>query len=168
VIPAGETVDKTRAQLNEYHRFRNLGQQLLAVSEQICDLQTKQAEAQPVKKTARDGLLVAEILWDMEALLGRQSLHELDLEALENAVRRQVLKLAGRAVEQRLNADHSDAELTHARCQCGPLARYVGRRPKTFASMLGPRQLNRAYFHCAACGHGFRPRDRQWGRRDTS
>ncbi len=50
VIPAGEAVDRTRAQLNEYHRFRNLVQQLIAVSEQICDLQIKQADAQPVKK----------------------------------------------------------------------------------------------------------------------
>jgi len=143
-------------------------QQLIAVSEQICDLQIQQAEAQQVKRNALDVLLAAEILWDIEALLGRQSLDELDLEALENAVRRQVLKLAGRAVEQRLNADHSDAELTHARCPCGQLARYVGRRPKTFASVLGPLQLQRAYFHCAACGHGFCPRDRQLGLHDTS
>ena len=44
-----------------------------------------------VKKTSLDGLLAAEILWDIEALLGRQSLEPLDLEALESAVRRQAL-----------------------------------------------------------------------------
>ena len=101
-------------------------------------------------------------------MLGRQSLDQLDLEALENAVRRQVLHLAGRAVEQRLNADHSDAELTQARCQCGQWARYAGRREKTFVSVLGALRLKRAYFHCAACGHGFCPRDRQLSLQETS
>ena len=33
--------------------------------------------------------------------------------------------------------------------------------------MLGPLKLERAYFHCAACGHGFCPRDRQLGLQDT-
>ena len=50
VIPAGEAVERTRAQLSEYHRFRHLVQQLITVAEQICDLQLKQADDQPVKK----------------------------------------------------------------------------------------------------------------------
>ena len=50
VIPEGEAVEQTRAQLSEYHRFRQLVQQLITVSEQICDLQLKQADDQPVKK----------------------------------------------------------------------------------------------------------------------
>lgn len=87
---------------------------------------------------------------------------------METAVRRQALHLAGRAVEQRLNADHSDADTSHAGCECGQLARYAGRREKTFESVLGPLKLERAYFHCAACGHGFCPRDRQLGLHDTS
>jgi len=78
-------------------------------------------------------------------------------------VRRQALHLAGRAVEQRLNADHSDEGAEQARCECGQMARYGGRREKTFTSVLGPLKLKRAYFHCAACGEGFCPRDRQLG-----
>ena len=50
VIPPGEAVERTRAQLDKYHRFRVLVQQLVAVSEQICDLQLKQAETLPLKK----------------------------------------------------------------------------------------------------------------------
>ena len=50
VIPPGEAVERTRAQVSEYHRFRRLVQQLIAVSEQICNLQLKQAGDQPVKK----------------------------------------------------------------------------------------------------------------------
>jgi hypothetical protein len=77
------------------------------------------------------------------------------------------LQLAGRAVEQRLNADHSDAGSSVLLCACGETARYVGRRAKTFASVLGPLRLERAYFHCARCGHGFCLRDRQLGLDNT-
>ncbi len=45
VIPAGPAVERTRLQLEEYHRFRQLVQQLIHVSEQICDLQIRSAEA---------------------------------------------------------------------------------------------------------------------------
>jgi hypothetical protein len=48
------------------------------------------------------------------------------------------------------------------------MARYAGRREKTFESILGPLKLRRAYFHCAACGEGFCPRDRQLGLEGTS
>src|SRR5205085_4284034 len=51
---------------------------------------------------------------------------------------------------------------------CGQLARYAGRRKKTFESALGPLKLERAYYHCSACGQGFCPRDRQLGLEDTS
>ncbi len=77
------------------------------------------------------------------------------------------MQLAGRAVEQRLNADHSDADSSALPCACGESARYVGRREKTFASVLGPLRLARAYFHCAHCGHGFCPRDQQLGLENT-
>jgi hypothetical protein len=92
----------------------------------------------------------------------------LDLGALEITVRRRALHLAGYAVQQRLNADRSDQESAQARCACGQTARYAGRREKTFESILGPLKLQRAYFHCAACGQGFCPRDRQLGLEATS
>ena len=120
-----------------------------------------------IKKTPLADLLAAEILWDIEALFGRQCLADLDLEALESAVRRQALRLAGCAVEQRLNADHSDGDLPHLRCQCGQWARYAGRRAKTFTSVLGPLKLERAYFHCSGCRCGFFPRDQQLGLEGT-
>jgi len=44
IIPAGPAVEQTRQQLEEYHRFRRLVQQLLTVSEQICDWQLRHAE----------------------------------------------------------------------------------------------------------------------------
>jgi hypothetical protein len=90
------------------------------------------------------------------------------LGALEVAVRRQSLHLAGQAIEQRLNADHSDQGAEQARCECGQMARYAGRREKTFESVLGPLKLKRAYFHCATCGKGFCPRDRRLGLENSS
>ena len=92
-----------------------------------CDNKRKSRRNKTIKKTALADLLAAEILWDIDALVGRQSTQDLDLEALETAVRRQALQLAGKAVEQRLNAEESDGEMA-ARCVCGQVARYVGRR----------------------------------------
>ena len=52
IIPAGPAVEQTRQQLEEYHRFRQLVQQLLNVSEQICDWQLRhpEPETEGVKK----------------------------------------------------------------------------------------------------------------------
>lgn len=52
IIPAGPAVEQTRQQLEEYHRFRELVQQLTTISEQICDWQLRHAHppAEPVKK----------------------------------------------------------------------------------------------------------------------
>jgi hypothetical protein len=79
------------------------------------------------------------------------------------AARRQALRLAARALEQRLNADASDYAGAQLACACGQSARYVGRRAKSLVSVLGPLRLERAYYHCAVCGRGFCPRDRALG-----
>ena len=47
-------------------------------------------------------------------------------------------------------------------------ARYAGRRPKTFTTLLGPLTLERAYYHCDACRTGVCPRDRALGMHATS
>jgi len=92
----------------------------------------------------------------------------LDFEAVEVAVRRHALGLAARIVAQRLNADTSDHAGATQPCPCGQLARYAGRRPKRFTTVLGPLTLERAYYHCAACDAGFAPRDHTLGLADTS
>jgi hypothetical protein len=76
------------------------------------------------------------------------------------AARQQALRLAARALEQRLNADTSDHAGPELSCSCGEPAQYRGRREKTFESVLGPLHLQRAYYHCAKCQGGFCPRDR--------
>jgi len=79
------------------------------------------------------------------------------------AARRQALRFAARALEQRLNADTNDYAGRQLICACGQPARYVGRRAKTFVSVLGLLRLERAYYHCAVCGQGFCPRDQAMG-----
>jgi hypothetical protein len=79
------------------------------------------------------------------------------------------LAVAARAVAQRLNADQSDHVGPTTACpHCGQPARYAGRRRKTVASVLGPLALDRAYYHCGACGAGFCPRDHALGVADTA
>jgi hypothetical protein len=79
---------------------------------------------------------------------------------VEMAARRQALRLASRALEQRLNADTSDHAGAELPCDCGEPAQYRGRHEKTFESVLGPLRLERAYYHCDRCQGGFCPRDR--------
>jgi hypothetical protein len=121
-----------------------------------------------LKKNLFADLLAVDIVQEMEILLGRQAVEAVDFEALEVAVRQQVLQLAGQAVAQRLNADTRDEQGSRIRCGCGQEARYAGRRAKQVESVLGPLRLERAYYHCSACGHGFYPRDQELGIENTS
>ena len=81
---------------------------------------------------------------------------------MEMAARRQALRLAARALEQKLNADTSDYSAPELPCSCGRPAQYHGRHVKTFESVLGPLTLERAYYHCGPCQSGFYPRDSQF------
>ena len=60
VIPQGPAIERTKAQIAEYRRFRLLVRELIAVSEQICSAQlrdaqpvsTKQAKKKPLRRSA--------------------------------------------------------------------------------------------------------------------
>ena len=82
---------------------------------------------------------------------------------METAARRGALAVAARAVARRLNADHTDHAGPRVPCRCGQTAQYAGRKVKTILTALGAMPLERAYYHCAACRHGFCPRDRALG-----
>ena len=69
------------------------------------------------------------------------------------------MRVAARAVEQRLNADTSDHASPTLPCACGHSARYVERRGKNFESVVGPLRLERAYYYCDSCEAGLCPRD---------
>ncbi len=69
---------------------------------------------------------------------------------------------------QRFNGDDSDHSGSTTACGCGRRARYAGRRPKTFTTLLGPVTLQRAYYHCDACRSGVCPRDQALGLQGSS
>src|SRR5260370_38316545 len=102
--------------------------------------------------------LKTDIIQELEALLGRQSIRDLDFEAVEIAARRQALRLAARALEQRLNADTSDHAGPDLPCSGGEQAQYRGRHEKTFEGVLGPLRLQRASSQCEKCQSGLCPR----------
>jgi hypothetical protein len=110
----------------------------------------------------------AEIIAEIEGLIGPGATDGLDLEAIELAARRKALSVAARAIEHRLNADVSDHIGPTLPCSCGQPARYAGRRRKTFTSVLGDLTLFRAYYYCEICHAGFAPRDRALGLEDDS
>lgn len=89
-------------------------------------------------------------------LAGEQAVH---FETLELSIRSSALGIAARVLEAALNGDHRDYRGPAASCACGAVARYAGRRARTIITVLGPLQLQRAYYHCGECHHGFFPRD---------
>src|SRR5580704_12348056 len=56
VIPQGPAVARAKAQIAEYRRFRNLVQELIAVSEQICSAQLRDPEAVPATEAKKKPL----------------------------------------------------------------------------------------------------------------
>lgn len=56
VIPQGPAVERAKAQIAEYHRFRNLVRELIAVSEQICSAQLREAQTVPTTKAKKKPL----------------------------------------------------------------------------------------------------------------
>jgi hypothetical protein len=71
-------------------------------------------------------------------------------------------------VQRWLNDDRSDYSGHILPCDCGEVARYAGRRSKTFTTVLGQMMLERAYYWCEACEAGFCPRDRALGLQGAS
>lgn len=102
---------------------------------------------------------------DQLAALVQQEVANLggDLGALEQAVFETVMSL-GQGVLQRL-IDHGDKgyEGSSKVCPCDHSQRFVGYRGKDIHSLFGWVRVNRAYYHCAACGAHSVPYDRRRG-----
>jgi hypothetical protein len=73
-----------------------------------------------------------------------------------------MLKLGGGMLGQLLAADpgHRGPRVP---CGQGHDAEFVSYREKVIDTVLGPVTLTRAWYHCAACGHGLAPRDAELG-----
>jgi hypothetical protein len=82
-------------------------------------------------------------------------------------IRAGMLKLGGSVLGKLLAADPG---YRGGRVECGQghEAEFVSYRDKTFDTVLGPVTVSRAWYHCAACGHGLAPRDAELGVAGTS
>jgi len=78
-----------------------------------------------------------------------------------------MLKLGGGMPGQLLAADRGHRG-PRVPCGRGHEAEFVSYRDKVPGTVLGPVTLTRAWYHCAACGHGLAPRDAELGVAGTS
>lgn len=62
-------------------------------------------------------------------------------------------------LEQLLNAEGGGYEGSHRCCSNGHVADFVEHRSKRVLTVLGPVEVQRAYYHCPACQAGMIPRD---------
>ena len=83
----------------------------------------------------------------------------MDLEASEKAIRASMQETGGKILEKLLNADQGGYAGPHLSCSCGKRAGFVGYRDKQLVTVLSPVTVNRAYYHCGACGQGQIPKD---------
>ncbi len=84
------------------------------------------------------------------------------LEAAERAIRAGLLRLGAGVLEDLLAADAGYAG-PRADCGAGHQVAFTGYRDKNIDTVLGVITIRRAWYHCASCGHGFAPRDRELG-----
>jgi hypothetical protein len=77
-------------------------------------------------------------------------------------IRAGMLQLGGGMLEKLLAADRGHRG-PRVPCGQGHEAEFVSYRDKVIDTVLGPVTISRAWYHCAACGHGLAPRDAELG-----
>ena len=77
-------------------------------------------------------------------------------------IRAGLLRLGGSMLQQLLAADRGHRR-PRVPCGNGHEALFAGYRDKSFDTVLGLVTVTRAWYHCAACGHGLAPRDAELG-----
>jgi hypothetical protein len=81
---------------------------------------------------------------------------------VELAIRTAMSRLGARMLEDLLAAD-AGYRGPRVGCGAGHQAAFASYRAKTIDTVLGEVTVRRAWYHCAACGHGLAPRDAQLG-----
>jgi hypothetical protein len=82
--------------------------------------------------------------------------------AAEAVLRAGLLRLGGSMLGEVLSADRGHRG-PRVPCGRGHEAVLAGYRDKSFDTVLGLVTVTRAWYHCAACGHGLAPRDAELG-----
>ena len=170
-LAAGE-VAKVRAELDRYSEFAALTEEIVQVSEAIC-------EARPVLPDSGRAGPATEELEELRAQIAAEFAAEVEqlaaaavtslaagggpgLEAAELAIREAMTKVGGSLLGGLLAGD-AGYRGPAVDCGAGHQAEFVSYRDKDFDTVLGPVTVNRAWYHCAACRHGLAPRDAELG-----
>jgi hypothetical protein len=77
----------------------------------------------------------------------------------ETAVRDRALEIGRAYLEEHLNRQPLGYEGSSRVCGCGGTQRFVNHRGKTLMTLLGEVAIQRAYYHCGACGASCFPYD---------
>ena len=97
---------------------------------------------------------------------GQRKSGQLDLEAIEMAVRGAMHRAGAAALGQLLSLESTPVP-SHA-CDCGGELRLHSFRQRHLLSALGPLDYTRAYYLCPHCHQGHSPRDRELGVEGTA
>ncbi len=156
---------KAQREVAERQRFRELGDQLLAVNEQICGLRPVEETASSAqgKKKAVEAIqkeVAREVdQWLRVAFSARRKTGRLDLEALEMAVRSAMHRAGAAALTGLLQFPTPTVDQRNIPCACGHEARYQELRSKPVLTAVGKSEVPRPYYLCSHCHNGQFPAD---------
>jgi hypothetical protein len=165
-------VGKVRAEVDRYREFAALAEQIVEVSEAICEARPAPPDAVrqgPAAEGLADELraqLQAEFAAEVERL-AVMAARELGaggagLAAAELGIRAGMAAVGASLLEGLLAADAGHRG-PRVECGAGHQAGFVSYRARDVDSVLGPVTVTRAWYHCAGCGHGLAPRDGELG-----
>jgi hypothetical protein len=96
-----------------------------------------------------------------ENLADRHRIGQLDLEAIELAIRSTVHQTGAEAITELLRFEPPDRDHRSLPCACGHAAQYVGMRSRPVLTAVGWATIDRAYYLCSDCNRGQFPADVQ-------
>ena len=168
-LAAGE-VEKVRREVARHARVR--GDQRTDRGGEREDLrgQARGRNGCALRAGGRKGGLCAAIAQEKAAEIGRLAAEAArslgcggaGMEAAEAVIRAGMLQ-AGCGMLEKLLAADPGYRGPRVPCGQGHEAEFVSYRDKVIDTVLGPVTLTRAWYHCAACGHGLAPRDAELG-----
>lgn len=85
-----------------------------------------------------------------------------DVTGIEEIVLRIEHEVLREVTEEMLREQSGKRESNRKACSCGGEARYRKNSPVEIVTLFGRVRVQRAYFHCAACGKGQCPQDQAW------
>jgi hypothetical protein len=107
---------------------------------------------------------INKVVEEVLALAREQAVFTDDLAASEEKLL-ELMRQLGQAVQQlHMNQQSGLGYDTSSRpCTCGDEQKFVGHRAKTFQTLFGSLELQRAYYHCRHCHRGCTPYDQAQG-----